>query len=594
MPSETLINAGGTQTRPSAGEVMAALRVIEASTLFAQSARHRKFLRHLVECWARHDVAQLREISLGVTVFGRASATFDPARDSIVRVEARRLRARLARFYASEGADSSVRIMLEPGSYVPEVEYSNAGAAPRAAGIADVAWVGLVFEPVADPLLRAVTGELRRFLAGTRGISASVGSPGVEAGARAHCIVTVQRATAGDSSMPEDAGIALRIVSRDAGIGPGKLPTRIGLPASLSPEYSADVVGRYLGYSLLGAGLAAGWCPQPATMTPPCLGDEVSRDRFHRAQLAFRQRSIAGYDAALRLYESLLDSGVGGAAIHAGLARCCVALAGMIAMPVREAMPRARRHAVLALAEDADCGDAHCVIAQVATLHDRQWDRALHHYLLGIQRCPRHAPLHQALAFASMYRGDYDLADCAFQTAIMLDPLDLQTRIQRWLVPYYRGCYDEAICGWQDLLAAAPENLLASTLVGAAHLAAGRAQEALSCYRSAGERQPQHPIGNAGMAQAFAMLGDEPSARQQLHELEQKASRGYVSPYLFAMVYCRLGDHDSSYRWLRRSASEPDFNFVCAAVDPTFQALRKEPRWATLCAETGLPLLAMP
>ena len=90
------------------------------------------------------------------------------------------------------------------------------------------------------------------------------------------------------------------------------------------------------------------------------------------------------------------------------------------------------------------------------------------------------------------------------------------------------------------------------------------------------------------------MLGDEARAREQLLALEHKASGGYVSPYLFAMVYCRLGDVESTFAWLHRSASEPDFNFVCAAVDPTFRRLRAEPRWTELCSETRLPLLPVP
>ena len=88
-----------------------------------------------------------------------------------------------------------------------------------------------------------------------------------------------------------------------------------------------------------GSGLRQAGVHQAPTVTPRYLDDEAGRDRYHRAELAFRQRSIAGYEAAMKIYESLLDDGVHGAEVHAGLARCCVALAGMIAMPVRVAMP---------------------------------------------------------------------------------------------------------------------------------------------------------------------------------------------------------------------------------------------------------------
>ncbi|HOB02703.1 MAG TPA: hypothetical protein PKJ50_14200, partial [Casimicrobium huifangae] len=439
MRNETLINTEGDPGPPSIEEALKALHAIETSALFSQSARHRKFLRHLIECWARHDLAQLREISLGVTVFGRASATFDPARDSIVRVEARRLRARLARYYANEGAHDAVQITLAPGSYIPGFQHSNAAAERVAAGIADV---DLILRSDGDSDWQDVMDELRSFLAGVLGISVSEELTTNTVDERSRYGVTLERMRSDDAV---EAAIALRLVPPAADQRFDKAPPTIVLPVPCTARDAACSVGHRLGYSLLGFGLAAGWCPQAPAVTPRYLDDEVSRDRYHRAELAFRQRSIAGYDTAMKIYESLLDDGVERAEIHAGLARCCVALAGMIAMPVREAMPLAREHAELALALDADCGAAYCVVAQVANLHDRQWDTALRHYLHGIQRCPRHAPIHHGFAFALMYRGDFDLADRAFQTAIMLDPFDLQMRIQRWLVPYYRGRYDEAI-----------------------------------------------------------------------------------------------------------------------------------------------------
>ncbi len=56
---------------------------------------------------------------LAIEVFGRPPGRLDPARDSIVRVEARRLHARLSAYYRSEGAHTPIRIELPVGSYVP-------------------------------------------------------------------------------------------------------------------------------------------------------------------------------------------------------------------------------------------------------------------------------------------------------------------------------------------------------------------------------------------------------------------------------------------------------------------------------------------
>ncbi len=61
---------------------------------------------------------QLKEFLLGMEVFGK-DARFDPRTDPIVRVQARRLRARLARYYSEEGQEDDILIDLPKGGYSP-------------------------------------------------------------------------------------------------------------------------------------------------------------------------------------------------------------------------------------------------------------------------------------------------------------------------------------------------------------------------------------------------------------------------------------------------------------------------------------------
>ena len=102
-------------------QVELALAGIEASAAFRTSLRHRTLLRHLVARLLAGDLASLKETMIAVEVFDRPVASFDPKTDTIVRVEARRLRGRLARYYAAEGRDAPFRIELPIGSYVPLV-----------------------------------------------------------------------------------------------------------------------------------------------------------------------------------------------------------------------------------------------------------------------------------------------------------------------------------------------------------------------------------------------------------------------------------------------------------------------------------------
>jgi hypothetical protein len=61
---------------------------------------------------------RIKEYSLGVSVLGKADS-FDPKADPIVRVQMRRLRERLARYYANQGRNDSLVIDIPKGRYMP-------------------------------------------------------------------------------------------------------------------------------------------------------------------------------------------------------------------------------------------------------------------------------------------------------------------------------------------------------------------------------------------------------------------------------------------------------------------------------------------
>src|SRR5882762_5601859 len=62
---------------------------------------------------------ELKEYNIAVEALGR-SADFDQKKDSIVRVEAHRLRKRLSEYYERDGASHRMRIVLPSGQYVPQ------------------------------------------------------------------------------------------------------------------------------------------------------------------------------------------------------------------------------------------------------------------------------------------------------------------------------------------------------------------------------------------------------------------------------------------------------------------------------------------
>src|ERR1700694_644740 len=89
--------------------VRKAVDKVTSSAVFADSQRMARFLRFAVEESIQGNGARLKEIVIGAEVFDRG-ATYDPRLDPIVRVEARRLRAKLLAYYEGEGKEHQLVI----------------------------------------------------------------------------------------------------------------------------------------------------------------------------------------------------------------------------------------------------------------------------------------------------------------------------------------------------------------------------------------------------------------------------------------------------------------------------------------------------
>lgn len=119
-----MVNATDDWTEIQAQAVRDQLDTLLNCDLFSRSDRQRRFLEYVV----REELAgcgrKLNQYAIAMDVFDR-DATFDPLIDSIVRVEARRLRSKLTEYYAEAGKQDTTVLKLPKGRYRIAVEPGN-------------------------------------------------------------------------------------------------------------------------------------------------------------------------------------------------------------------------------------------------------------------------------------------------------------------------------------------------------------------------------------------------------------------------------------------------------------------------------------
>src|SRR3954451_4801034 len=111
----------------TASAVRAELELVLKSQAFGRSERHSRFLRFICETTLNGDASKLNEYLIAHQVFDRG-ADYSPGEDSVVRRQAYSLRQKLQEYYAADGKNSSVRIELPVGRYVPTFKFVEPAA----------------------------------------------------------------------------------------------------------------------------------------------------------------------------------------------------------------------------------------------------------------------------------------------------------------------------------------------------------------------------------------------------------------------------------------------------------------------------------
>ncbi|MGI4878437.1 MAG: hypothetical protein ACRYG4_13230 [Janthinobacterium lividum] len=109
---------------------------LEASKAFHGSSRLTAFLRFVVNETLGGSGALLKEVIVGQAIYPR-DPPYDPVIDSVVRVEARRLRRKLDEYYLGAGASDPVVVTIPSGSYTPVFALNACDAVAEGAAASD-------------------------------------------------------------------------------------------------------------------------------------------------------------------------------------------------------------------------------------------------------------------------------------------------------------------------------------------------------------------------------------------------------------------------------------------------------------------------
>ena len=569
-----------------ASEIRLGLERILRSRAFIHSHRIRRFLQFVVEESLLGQPHRLKEYLIGLEVFDRREV-FDPRVDSIVRVEARRLRNKIEEYYRTEGREDQVRIVLRKGSYVPIFEYRSAGAAglgPTRRRTIEIAQFSFVNPPAnAAPVADEVKRRLAHVLI-KEGFYQVVSRPQPtisEPQQNGHTRTTKpDYIVEGSMEFHQDN---FRLILQLLDAADGSYVWSEAAACQMQDLACVEQLGKSLKQELVSA------------LNEAVLGrrhaEGESYDLYLQGRYHWKQATPDSIRSSVSYFTRAIEHDENYAAAWAALAQALMASSMLGFLAPAHASSRMKEAALRATSLNDRLPEAHVALGSVLSILDWDWAGGEKELQKAVQLDGHDQTCHIAYGIQMACRGVLDSAVAEVERALELDPASLFPNcVLGWLYGVCRR-YDDAIALHRLVAQLAPDYALSYLGLGLAHAGKGMFQDAIAHFSNAGQLMKSPSLLGGCLGYCYAMSGRKDEALREIGILTKQADSQYTSPMSFAAIHSGLGDKQRALDYLDQAFDIHDTSLPLQMLNPEFDSLRNEPGFRSLRERMGLDAL---
>ena len=270
------------------------------------------------------------------------------------------------------------------------------------------------------------------------------------------------------------------------------------------------------------------------------------------------------------------------AAAYAALADTYAASATNGWLRPTEAYPKAKLTVQKALSLDDTLGAAHANLGALFMFYDFDWVSAEREYRRAIELSPDYPITYELYSYLLCALGRPDEGVEQARRALEVDPLSGPLSNDLALAYYQARRYDEAIQQYQKTLEIEPargESLLG---LGMVYEQKGMYDEAINQYQMAMKSMGKTSPILAQLGHAYALSGRRKEAITVAGEFKEISKQSFRSSYDSAILHTALGELDKAFEQLNIAYEERSGWIIYLKVEPQFDSLRSDPRYASL------------
>ncbi|HBB97492.1 MAG TPA: hypothetical protein DC054_19090, partial [Blastocatellia bacterium] len=308
---------------------------------------------------------------------------------------------------------------------------------------------------------------------------------------------------------------------------------------------------------------------------------------YLQGRFYWNKRTADSYQKAIDYFRQAIEKDPNYALAYTGLADCYSFLSSQGIRSPQDAFPLAKDAATKAIQIDISLSEAHTSLAYVKLYYDWDWAGAEREYKRAIELNPNYATPHHGYAYLLISSGRTEEAIAEIKKAEAIDPLSVLFQTDHGEYYYFARRPDEAIAQLQKAIDMDPSFVRAHFLMGRALIQKGRCDEGIAEAMKAEQMGPvSEQLG--WRAQEYAACGRRAEAQKLMNELLARSKDRYVSPHWFAATQAGLGNKDEAFKWLDQSIDLRFGPMIYLKVNPIWDPLRSDPRFAERLRRIGL------
>ena len=304
----------------------------------------------------------------------------------------------------------------------------------------------------------------------------------------------------------------------------------------------------------------------------------------HQYTAEFNEKSM---QQAIGWFQRALVLDPNYAPAYAGLADCYYMVSNQYYAP-SDVMPKAKAAAMKAIELDDSLGEAHATLALVRSVYEFKHAEAEKGFRHALELKPSDAEARIWFGLYLVAMGRFDEAAAELEQARLLDPVSPALNGYAGAVLYYAHRYDEVIQRMAPIIEKNPEYQQPYAWLALAYEQKGEWPKAIATMEKCVELDGFGADGLAQLGHMYAVAGRSGDARRMLQRVTDISRRRYVTAWDFALLHAGLGERDESLHWLEKVEEDRSEMFVLINVDPRFDALRSDPRFAAVLRSAGL------